>query len=735
MRKNTTEQKLGKAFTPTAALAFSLGTSIGWGSLVVTANTYLSQAGPMGSVIGMFIGGLIMLIIARNYHYMINCFPDAGGSYAFARDAFGYDYGFLTAWFLMLTYLAILWANATAVPLFARNFLGDIFRFGYMYTVFGYDVYAGEVCLTIAALSITVLLLSRYYHAPVIVMVIMAVLFTIGIVVCFGGAVIRHDRSYAPYFVPDSSSLSQLIKIAVISPWAFIGFENISHFSEEYTFSRKKSFRILTISIILTTLLYVFVMVLSVTAFPPQYNSWLEYIRDLKNLSGLEALPAFYAAQFYLGNFGVWTLIVALAALVISSLIGNIFALSRLLYSMGKDGILPSCFERLSDRGIPQCSLKLILVVSLVIPFLGRTAIGWIVDVTTLGATIIYAIVSAAAYKMAKEQKDPLEKWTGMTGLVIMFCFVLYLLLPNLISSGSMESASYFLFVVWSVLGFLFFRWILARDRQNRFGRSIIVWIGLLTLILFVSMVWLSQATMETTSKSLNSIEDFYVARGLTTEEEEIIPREMASIKRSLTNSIITVLVLFGTSLGVLLNNYRIMSRRAQESELQLAFMSNIANTDPLTGVKSKHAYAEQEQLLNREIMEGTAEPFALVVCDVNGLKFVNDNFGHKAGDALIKSASEIICEMFIHSPVYRTGGDEFVVYLSGRDYENRHYLMKSLHQLSVAHIDSDRVVISAGLSDFVEGKDKEIHSVFERADRFMYQEKESLKKMGAKTR
>ena len=91
------EQRLGSSFSISAALAFSLGTSIGWGSLVVTANTYLSQAGPMGSMLGMIIGGLIMLIISRNYHYMINCYPDAGGSYAFARDTFGYDYGFLLA--------------------------------------------------------------------------------------------------------------------------------------------------------------------------------------------------------------------------------------------------------------------------------------------------------------------------------------------------------------------------------------------------------------------------------------------------------------------------------------------------------------------------------------------------------------------------------------------------------------------------------------------------------------
>ena len=51
---------------PIGAWALALGTSIGWGSLVVTSNTYLSQAGPLGSVFGILIGAAIMLIISRN---------------------------------------------------------------------------------------------------------------------------------------------------------------------------------------------------------------------------------------------------------------------------------------------------------------------------------------------------------------------------------------------------------------------------------------------------------------------------------------------------------------------------------------------------------------------------------------------------------------------------------------------------------------------------------------------
>ncbi len=88
---------LRKHLSPLGAWAFAIGTSVGWGSLVVTANTYLAQAGPLGSVLGLVLGALIMALIARNYGYMMRCYPEAGGAYAYTREVFGYDAGFLTA--------------------------------------------------------------------------------------------------------------------------------------------------------------------------------------------------------------------------------------------------------------------------------------------------------------------------------------------------------------------------------------------------------------------------------------------------------------------------------------------------------------------------------------------------------------------------------------------------------------------------------------------------------------
>ena len=92
-----------------------------------------------------------MLVIGANYHFLMNRYPDAGGTLTYTTKAFGYDHGFLSSWFLIPVYVAIAWANVTALVLIARYLLGGIFQFGFHYTVLGYDVYFVEILISMAA--------------------------------------------------------------------------------------------------------------------------------------------------------------------------------------------------------------------------------------------------------------------------------------------------------------------------------------------------------------------------------------------------------------------------------------------------------------------------------------------------------------------------------------------------------------------------------------------------------
>ena len=725
------KRSLDRHLSMPGALAFSVGTSVGWGSLVVTCNTYLAQAGPLGSVLGLVFGAIVMLVISRSYASLMRAYPEAGGAYAYTKELFGYDHGFLAAWFLAMTYLAVLWANATSLPLFGRIFLGDFFKFGKLYTIFGYDVYFGEALFSISAIVLVSLLCMRFKKAVNVIMIILFGIFTLGILICFGVALFGKKGSMEPLFLEDSSLISQIAKIAVISPWAFIGFESISHTTEEFSFERKKIHRLLVISVVVTLALYVMVTLLSVTAYPDRYGSWLEYIRDLDNLSGIEALPPFYAAQAYLGDAGVYFLMMALLALVITSLIGNLTAISRLFYAMGKDHILPKKITELNKKNIPGAAIILVMLISVLVPFLGRTAIGWIVDVTTIGATLIYGVVSAAGLKLARESHDKRGIVIGILGLVVMCGFGLYILIPNFISQGNMAKETFLLFIIWSVLGFLFFRNILRRDREHRFGSSVVVWVALLSLVLFISLVWMRQSILSSDAELKASIEQYYeTGRDGQDPAKDVVyvSEQLEQQNKDTTRTMLMALGMFSFVLIIMLTNHSYMNKRSQESEMK-------ANTDSMTGVKNKHAFMTREKEINANIKEEIAGDFAVAVCDVNGLKKINDTLGHKAGDEYIIAACRLVCEIFQHSPVFRIGGDEFVAILSGRDYHMRNELMRLLHDRSVQHIQTGEVVVSGGISDYVPGEDADFHTVFARADELMYEEKKLLKSLGAVTR
>lgn len=154
-----------------------------------------------------------------------------------------------------------------------------------------------------------------------------------------------------------------------------------------------------------------------------------------------------------------------------------------------------------------------------------------------------------------------------------------------------------------------------------------------------------------------------------------------------------------------------------------------------MTGVRNKHAYSEYERMLNHKIKEGAIKDnFAVLVCDINGLKHVNDTKGHAAGDQLIKDACALICEYFKHGAVFRIGGDEFAVVLNEKGYDTLEETLASINKEIEGNIEKEKVVVSIGYSVLKEG-DTQVHDVFERADTMMYERKKQLKEMGAKTR
>ena len=213
--------------------------------------------------------------------------------------------------------------------------------------------------------------------------------------------------------------------------------------------------------------------------------------------------------------------------------------------------------------------------------------------------------------------------------------------------------------------------------------------------------------------------------------------REMSESNHLVSRILIVVtLVSMGAFSSVLLLQLRKASRARLESEMENSrFFKSMANNDSLTGVRNKHAYSEYESKLNEKIRSGELKDgIAVLVCNINGLKIVNDTQGHAAGDRLIKDACDLICEHFTHGAVFRIGGDEFVVILQDRGYEEMDENLAAINREAEENIERGKVVVAVGHSVLTE-EDEQIRDVFGRADSLMYKRKQELKAMGAKSR
>lgn len=456
------EIKLEKKLSPINVWSLALGCIIGWGAFVMPGNTFLGKAGPGGTAIAMGIASVVMIIIAFNYNYMINRYPVAGGEFTYTQMTFGERHAFICSWFLGLSYLAIVPLNGTALALIGRNLMNNIFQFGFHYSIAGYDIYLGEVLLAVVSLVLFAILSIRGVKFTGVFQTGLVFALVGGVLIVTIAALVSPKASFSnltPAFYPNSdSTIGGILAVVAVAPWAFVGFDTIPQAAEEFNFSAKKTKAIMVISVLFGAAVYVILNTITAMTVPEGYATWAQYIDDIPNLSGLMSLPTFNAAYTLLGNFGLIFLGIAVLAAILSGIVGFYMATSRLLYSMSKEGVLPTWFGTLHPQyKTPKNAIVFIMCIAIIAPFFGRTALGWIVDMSSLGAAIGYGYTSASAMKLAKIENDTGIFITGLLGLIMGIVFCVLLLVPIPMFNCSLGKESYICLVVWIVLGLIFY--------------------------------------------------------------------------------------------------------------------------------------------------------------------------------------------------------------------------------------------------------------------------------------
>ncbi len=242
------------------------------------------------------------------------------------------------------------------------------------------------------------------------------------------------------------------------------------------------------------------------------------------------------------------------------------------MYCMSQDGVLPQWFGLLDKKGNPYNSVMFLIIISLFVPFVGRAAIGWIVDVNTIGALIAYAYTSAAAHKLAKEDKNLKVRITGIVGMVISVLFFIYFMVPNIWTVSNLSAESYLILIVWSIVGFMFFRMVFSHDKQDRFGKTTTVWIALLFLIFFTSMLWFRQTVDNVTKQIINDLNSSQQAElsehGIILSEEEAaessayLNRKMIEFNQDMILSGLMQMAVIVAALIIMFSIYKFITER-----------------------------------------------------------------------------------------------------------------------------------------------------------------------------
>lgn len=451
--EHNTELKLERKLNPLNVWSLALGSIIGWGAFVMPGTTFLPKAGTLGTAIGMAIAAAVMITIALNYGYMVQKYPVAGGEYTFAKNVFGKRHAYLCGWFLGLSYLCIVPLNATALGLVSRKLLGGLLEVGYLYTVAGWDIYAGEILLASAALIIFAFLSIKGISVAGWIQTAMALSLVGSVLILAFFALFSPEAQAAnlhPLYPDDKTPLSAVIAVVAVAPWAFVGFDSIPQAAEEFNFSPKKTSSIMIFAVIFGGLVYVVINTITASVMP-----WQALLSENYDW------PTGEAAEIIMGKTGLVFLGIALICAVLSGIIGFYMATSRLLFSMAREGALPQWFARIDEKSkTPKNAILFVMVISLTAPWFGREVLGWIVDMSSIGAAIGYGYTCMSAYKTLKanpQDKKPVLRVLSVIGGIVSVVFVLLLIVPGMPSYLALESR--ICLVIWIVLGIVFYFW------------------------------------------------------------------------------------------------------------------------------------------------------------------------------------------------------------------------------------------------------------------------------------
>lgn len=414
------------------------GTMVGAGFLVAM-DDWLQRGGPIGGILGFLAGGIILLPVAYIYGQLVMEIPDAGGEIAYTARVFPERFGFIPGWMMVLAYLVVCPWEAVAVGrilayIFPQINVVELYRIG------GQPVYLPHLVIGLALTAI----ITFVNYRGIQISARLQNWTTLGLFILFavfatGGVVNGNPANLTPPF--SHTGLVSMLLVLQIVPYFMTGFESVAKSAEEASpqFRSHGYFRAILAAMLAGTVFYCVIIFVVGYAYPWQ-----------QSIGQSQQSPTVYALRHAVGK--QWVVNVILIAALFSLLKifnGNFLATSRLVFAMGRRGMVHPGMARIHARNqTPYAAVLAIGLVTAASAFLGSAILVPITEVGSLASACGWLAACAAYFYIEPAVR---QRTIAALGTLVALALIAMKVLPFV--PGHFTKSEWTVFLLWITLG------------------------------------------------------------------------------------------------------------------------------------------------------------------------------------------------------------------------------------------------------------------------------------------
>jgi amino acid transporter len=416
--------------------------TLGWGTMVgvgwlVVMDDWLLRGGPLGGILGFAIGGALLLPIGYVYGRLVAGMPDAAGEVAYTAKVFARPVSFATGWMMVLAYLAVCPWEAVAVGRIASYIFPALDSIP-LYQVAGRPVYLPRLLIGLGLTALITLLNYRGIRLSATFQnwTAFGTLALFVVFVTFG--VSKGSPQNLPPLFTHSGFVSVLLVMQIV-PYFMTGFESVVKGAEEARpeFRASGFLKAIWMAIIVGILFYTIVI------------AAVGYVAPWKELTNEKFMTA-VAFERAVGSRWIVNVILAAALLSLLKVFnGNFVASSRLLFAMGRRGLIDGSVATIHPRNqTPAVAVICVGLATAACMFLGDAILIPITEVGSLASATGWLATCAAYYYMRPPAR---ERLVAIVGVTVGLLMILMKVVPKV--PGSFSGYEWLALGVWGLLG------------------------------------------------------------------------------------------------------------------------------------------------------------------------------------------------------------------------------------------------------------------------------------------